>query len=71
MAPHEPIFAPVDALDVEFLARLYIILEAEFGGKHVLAFGRNGGCHDGKITSYIAMVKGRRAKFYDCGARIS
>ena len=46
--------------DVKFLARLNIILEAKFRRQHNLAFGGDGGCHAGKLASYIKFVKGSR-----------
>jgi hypothetical protein len=52
----QPVFAAVDAFDLELLARLDAIALPDFGRENNLAFCGNCGFHVGKIMSYLLKV---------------
>jgi len=59
---HESIFPAVDALDLELLPWLDVVLTTNLGGQNDLAFGGDGGLH---ATSDIILP--RRASMRDAG----
>src|SRR6185312_3520904 len=49
----QPVLPTIEALDVELLARLDLVLAADLGRQDDLALGRYSGFHLRKVPSYI------------------
>lgn len=57
--PLQTIISALDAFDLEFLPRLDPIEPPQVRRQDNLAFGRNGGVHGSKISSYLPPVNGQ------------